>query len=595
MKRVIVLSVMVLASAGILQAQVLETVRVRASSFEGSTVLPRYAADGSGVLGDVHSNYPPESMWCSKSLLPVSDAWIECDLGEICVLSEMKLYNFNDKWSEIDNTNRGVRHFVILLSNDGVNYMQFGGTCLAEKAPGIPEDPQAPRNNHCMTSFDLTGAVARFVKIDIIDSYEAIDPVAVGLSELVFEGDHTGMGANVVSDDITVTPSSTQSGYDPQDIVNGNGLFAGWYGAHDWTLGGTGWMGNFAAGEVTLTFTFDEPKNLSAVRIWNLDSWWAAGNAAARDFEMRVSTDGANFNSIFTDQLNPYVGSTLYDYSLLFAMEAENVMAVQMVITSNYAGSGSTGLNEIQFVQATGPIIPLTLQGTSPDEHGHWYDSVDETYRVYDRWLFDANDIAIDLSQHDKVNFFIRPPAGTLVRVDESCSVSAMVSMYDTAWTSDPLTWGAISGSSQLQGKDVPVTVSADFGTKTDVTRQFSLAYVSDESAGSWLFRSLILTVDVSSLIDPQATYSFGHNAGSLLLNELTFSSMTESAVDTGEFTSLLADLDYHLAGFAQLASSWGSGLGDDVYLDVWDIVDDDVIDLADLTLFCENWLLETK
>lgn len=578
-------------------AEVLPTVRVRVSSFQGGTILPRNAVNGSGVLNDRHDSHPAGTMWYAQPYLPVNDAWLECDLGEICDLSWMKLYNYNDKWSDIDNTDIGVQHFTIQLSNDGVNYTPFGGTRMATKAPGIPQDPQVPRDNRCMTVFDLTGAVARFVKIDIIDNYGS--SVAVGLSEVIFEGAYTGLCPNVSPEQITVAGSSILGGYDPQNIVNGNGFIAGGYGAHDWTdqsagSGNNGWMGYFNDGQVSLTFTFDEPKNLAAVRIWNLDSWWTGGgNNAVRDFELLVSTDGVIFESEVVDELNPYAQSTIHDYSQSFQMQAENVLAVKMIITSaQYATSPQTGLNEIQFVQATGPIIPLTLQSTTPDEHGHWYDTYDETYRVYDRWLFDADDVVVDLSAHDRINFFIRPPAGYLMRVDESCSVSATVSLYDTAWTSDPFSWNALDGTAVLQGKDVPVTVSDDVGTKIDGTRQFSLYYGSDESAGPWLFRSLILSMDVSSLIDKSTTFSFGNDAGSFLLNELTFSSMTESATDTGVFTVLLADVDYDLTGFAKLAAAWDSAAGDFDYTETWDFVDDDAIDLADLAVFCENWLL---
>lgn len=595
MKRTFILTGFVTILVAALQAEVLPTHRVRVSSFAGDPLLPRYAVDGSGVLNDLHENYPPFTMWAAQSGLPVGDAWYECDLGQICVLSLMRLYNYNDKWSLLDYTDRGVQHFTILLSNDGVNYTPFGGTQWAMKAPGIPDDPGQPRDNRCMSVFDLTGAVARYVKLDIIDNYGA--SAVVGLAELVFEGAETGLGVNVPSDAITVAASSTISGYNPQNIANGSGFIARGWGAHDWTdrsagSGNNGWMGNFSGGQVSLTFTFDAPKNLSAVRIWNLNSWFIQGTSAVCDFELLTSTDGAMFESKLIDQLNPNSANIVNDYSQSFALSADNVLAVRMVITSAHnPASAYTGLNEIQFIQATDPVIPLTLQNTVPDEHGHWYDEIDQSYRVYDRWLFDSDDVSIDLSAHNRVNFFIRPPAGYLLRIDQSCSVSSVVSLYDTEWTNEPL-WFLIDGTSQLQGVAVPEANDTFYLTRIDDTRQFMLSVLSQESAGSWLFRSQILNVDVSSLNDPEATYSFGNDMNRFLRNSLTFSSLTDSPVDTGMFTVLLPDREYDLSGFAKLAAAWLSDTDDLEFTKTWDLIDDDTINLADLALFCENWLL---
>lgn len=597
MKRTFILAVIFSILAAASQAEVLPTHRVRVSSFEGDSLLPRYAVDGSGVLNDLHDNYPPFTMWAAKTGLPVGDAWYECDLGQICVLSLMRLYNYNDKWSQLDYTDRGVQHFTILLSDDGVNFTPFGGTRRAIKAPGIPDDPGQPRDNRCMSVFDLTGAVARYVKLDIIDNYGAI--AVVGLAELIFEGAGTGLGGNVPSNAITVAASSTINGYNPQNIVNGSGFVTQGYGAHDWTdqsagSGNNGWMGYFSGGQVSLTCTFDAPKNLTAVRIWNLSSWFIQGTAAVCDFELLTSTDGVMFDSKLTDQLNPNAQSVIHDYSQSFVLSADNVLAVRMVITSAHnPASAYTGLNEIQFIQATDPVIPLALQNTVPDEHGHWYDQSDQSYRVYDRWLFDSDDVSIDLSAYNRVNFFIRPPAGYLLRIDQSCSVSATVSLYDAEWTDEPFTsWFLIDGTSQLQGAAVPVADDFSYLTKMDGTRQFMLSVLSQESSGPWLFRSQILNVDVSSLTDPEATYSFGNDSDRFLQNSLTFSSLTDSPVDTGMFTVLLPDRDYDLSGFAKLAAAWLSDSDDLDFSKTWDLIDDDTINLADLALFCENWLL---
>ncbi len=45
------------------------------------------------------------------------------------------------------------------------------------------------------------------------------------------------------------------------------------------------------------------------------------------------------------------------------------------------------------------------------------------------------------------------------------------------------------------------------------------------------------------------------------------------------------------LIDFDVLADTWGLSSGQTGYNDLCDLVDDDMIDLADLAIFAENWL----
>ena len=572
-------------------AQVLETVYVRASSFYSDILLPKFAVDGSGVMGARHSTYPPQTMWHSASG-DVGNAWFECDLGQICDITKMTIYNYSDTWSDLDNTAVSIREFNVLVSNDGDNYTQFGPTFTARKAPGDNGSPA----DWPYTIFDLTGAVGRFVKIDVVSNYGAN---TVGFGEVILEGGYTELGTTVPPSSITATASSTNSGYDVQNIVNGNGLYADGYGSHTWTdqsAGPNGWIGSLNSGPVTLIFTFDEPHNLASVRIWNMSSWFSQGDAAVKDFQLQASTDGTVFTPITTGQLNGNAYSTIHDYSQSFELATDNVVAVKMILTSNHTSGGTTGnvgLNEIQFVQSTGPIVSLTLQNTVPDEHGHWYDSYDEAYRVYDRWYFDANDVTVDLSAHDSVNFFIRPPTGYMICADETCSMDANLSMYDTTWTTEPFSgWTVLGGTSELQGVDLPDPNFTGFASKIDGARQVIAYYLSEESDTPWLWRSLILKMDISTLSDTAATYSFGNNDSAGLFNFVTFSSLTDSLTDTGIFTTMIADVDYTLAGFARLAMTWQLSDGEEAFDVTWDFHADGTIDMSDLAIFTERWLL---
>ncbi|MBI9017261.1 MAG: hypothetical protein JEZ07_08385 [Phycisphaerae bacterium] len=410
MKKFICAIMFVLLMSAWLKADVLPTVQVRASSRANGNVLERYAVNGSGVVNsESHESFPVQKMWLAQHYLPISDAWLECDLGQICDISLMRIYNFNDKWSQIDSTENGVHNFQILLSNDGVNYQAFGGIRTANKAPGIPEDQSAPRDNRCATNFDLTGAKARFVKIDIIDSYE--DPekaIIVGLSEVVFQGQYTGKGQNIASDDITVTASSTVNGYDPVNVINGGGFITDGYGAHTWTDpsagdGNNGWVGYFDNGQVSLTFEFDEPKDIAAVRLWNLDSWWTGqGNAAIKDFDILASTNGITFYNVLTGQLNPIANSTEYDYSQSFALSTGDVKALKLVINSaHYVNNQTSGFNEIQFIETYNidEELHYDLPGFA-QLASSWLCTPDQQYYV-EKWdlidddVIDINDLAI--------------------------------------------------------------------------------------------------------------------------------------------------------------------------------------------------------
>lgn len=346
---------------------------VRASSWHNSSLMPQNAINGSGLTPDLldHSNSASNTMWDTLFAPGNWAGWYEVDLGQTYDLSRMDLYNFNDKWSDMDQTDRGVKDFQILISNDGVNYAPLGGMQIADKAVGhYLHEGTIVKTAPCTPQSFALNTNARFVKLRIDDNWgyrHTINGV-VGLSELRFYGNATGTEANVSHNDFTVTASSTSSG-NTTLLVDGTGLDPNGYGSHDWHHGGgagdTGWAGTKdAQGQVTLNFDFDAPTDLASIQIWNLNMWFGGGEAA-KDFRLLIKQQGdTEFSTIIDDELRKPNGEAerSYDYSELFAINLTDVIAAQLIIDStDYEYSTTAALSELRFIQAVPEPTPLTL------------------------------------------------------------------------------------------------------------------------------------------------------------------------------------------------------------------------------------------
>ncbi len=346
---------------------------VRASSYHSASLFPIYAINGAGLSVDLldHSNSAANTMWNTVFAPGNWAGWYEVDFGEVYELSYLDLYNFNDKWSDIDATNRGVKDFEILTSNDGVNYTSLSGMLEAAKAVGhYVEGGGTVKNAPCPPqTFDLNTS-ARFVKLQIHDNWGYRHTVngVVGLSELRYYGTATGLATDVDYNNFSVTASSTTRG-DTELLINGYGLHENGYGSHEWhnggALGETGWAGaKDSEGKVTLTFDFDDPTDLASIQIWNLNMWFGGGEAS-KDFRLLVKQEGEDeYVTVVDDVLGQPAGNADFhqDYSELFAINTADVVSAQLIIDSTYYEPASTAaLSELRFIQMVPEPASLAL------------------------------------------------------------------------------------------------------------------------------------------------------------------------------------------------------------------------------------------
>ncbi len=344
----------------------LDPTNVRVSSYSSSANLPRYAVNGAGLATglDNHSMSCPETMWKTAFAAGNWAGWFEVDLGEVCDLSTMVLYNFNDKSTDIDATDVGVGPFQVLVSDNGVDYVPVDGVWVAAKSPGKDTEEPIVYDTGCPPQEFPLNITARFIKLDIFDNHGYRHTVngVVGLSELRFYGTATGTGRNISPSEFTVTASSTTRG-DVQYLVDGTGLLEGTYGGHQWHNGTgdgeTGWSGSKDVdGKVTLTFNFNNPTNLAAVQIWNLAMWFGGGEAT-KEFRLQVKQVG---QSDYVEVVNGSIegGSvTDYDYSKMFAINTTDVVSAKLVVDSTwYEGAATAALSEVHFVEMPVQAMP---------------------------------------------------------------------------------------------------------------------------------------------------------------------------------------------------------------------------------------------
>lgn len=376
----IVLMFVVFVSVSFAGDALLDPANLRVSSYADDNTLPLYAINGAGLAAglDNHSDSASQTMWKTAFAEGNWAGWFEVDFGQVCDVNTMVIFNFNDKWSDVDNTEIGVGPFRILVSDDGVNYVPFGGVYVAAKSPDKDREPPIEDSGCPPQVFDL-GFSSRFVKLRILDNHGYRHSVngVVGLSELLFYGTQKGVGGNIPYTDFTVTSASAAYRGDLQYLVDGTGLIDGTYGGHDWHHGGdlgeTGWSGyKDADGSVTLTFDFNNPTNLASVEIWNLAMWFGGGDAADR-FRVLVKQSGqSDYTEVVNDSLNA-AGVTNYDYSQMFAINTTDVISAQLVIDStSYAPATIASLSEVRFVEMTEQALPFV----NLDEFGvlseHW-------------------------------------------------------------------------------------------------------------------------------------------------------------------------------------------------------------------------------
>lgn len=113
---------------------------------------------------------------CEKTVNPNSERedshWIMYDFGESYELNNSTIWNCN----AYDQTDMGIRTYVVDISNDGINWQELGEYDLAQaNSSAFYEGVEGP---------DFDGEIARYVLITTIQSYQTD---CACISEIKFE------------------------------------------------------------------------------------------------------------------------------------------------------------------------------------------------------------------------------------------------------------------------------------------------------------------------------------------------------------------------------------------------------------------------
>ncbi len=162
-----------------------------AASSSASLREAKYAINGAGLSGSLHTNTADFATWMSATQAStVSGQWIRVDLGQVRPLDHFKLWNCNYWSASSATTNRGVREAEVYLSslettpgtnfNDTAQWTRVISKITVAKAPGVNTYAGEP-------DISLLGLQGRWLALRMLSNYSTTD-FRVGLSELqVFE------------------------------------------------------------------------------------------------------------------------------------------------------------------------------------------------------------------------------------------------------------------------------------------------------------------------------------------------------------------------------------------------------------------------
>jgi len=142
-----------------------------------------YSADGSGLTGDLHTNYiggaPPAAgegtMWLSNG---VANEWVKYEFDQTYYIDTMWVWNYNQ---DVDGqgdcrTTRGIKDCTIEYSVNGTSWDELGsGHTFAE---ADCSDTYAHN-----TEIDFNGVSAKYVRITVVNNHGT---TVTGLSEVRF-------------------------------------------------------------------------------------------------------------------------------------------------------------------------------------------------------------------------------------------------------------------------------------------------------------------------------------------------------------------------------------------------------------------------
>ena len=168
------------------------------SAFNGNTTAI-HTVDGSGLSGNQHGTGFQQSWFSSDATVPTSEEWIQWDLGQAYLLSEIHVWNLNQNTtpsSPGDVTAKGISQLDIYVSSaaspgdpegaGATNWTLLQANAAFTQAPGV----------NTYTGFDLATEIGaalpstpiRWVRFEVDSQFSAAGTDYVGLAEIQFTG-----------------------------------------------------------------------------------------------------------------------------------------------------------------------------------------------------------------------------------------------------------------------------------------------------------------------------------------------------------------------------------------------------------------------
>ncbi len=188
----------------------------------------KYAVNGAGLVGNLHSNTADRITWMNQTGA-VSGQWFRVDLGQVFELSHFKFWNFNFWHASVQTTNRGIREAEVYLSNlDTTPVMNFTDPSQWTRVIDKVTFAKASGQNTYAGEPDvsLSGLQGRWLALRALSNYSSTD-LTIGISELqVFAASKPVVLASAPT---AVTPAqATLSGALTYDGGSSNTIYAFW-------------------------------------------------------------------------------------------------------------------------------------------------------------------------------------------------------------------------------------------------------------------------------------------------------------------------------------------------------------------------------
>ncbi len=150
-----------------------EGVTVTSNAISDPGAGPENTINGSGLNADDQHSTKSQDMWLG-SASGDEPIWLQYDLGRVCKLHEMLVWNYNVTFESV--LGFGVSSATVEYSADGAEWATLGDVELAQ---GTSKDDYTAN-----TTVDLAGPAARYVKLTINDNWGML--TQYGLSEVRF-------------------------------------------------------------------------------------------------------------------------------------------------------------------------------------------------------------------------------------------------------------------------------------------------------------------------------------------------------------------------------------------------------------------------